>query len=123
MKKTNTIFWITTGLFAAFMMLSAIPDIVLVADAKAFIGHLGYPDYFIRFIGVAKALGCIAIVIPGYPRIKEWAYAGFIYDLVAATVSQLATDGFAPGIFFMLVPIGVCFTSYLFHHKRLTSAA
>jgi hypothetical protein len=123
MKKTNTIFWISTGLFAALMMFSAIPDIILTADAKAFIGHLGYPDYFICFIGVAKALGSIAIVIPGYPRIKEWAYAGLFYDLIAAVVSQLATDGFAPGIFFMLVPIGICFTSYLFHYKRLTSAA
>ena len=122
MKNTNLIFWIVTGLFAAFMLVSAIPDIMLSPDAKVFIGHLGYPDYFIVFIGVAKALGAIAIIVPAnFPRIKEWAYAGLFYDLFAAAVSQWATDGFQPGILFMALPIGVCFASYFLHHKRLAA--
>ncbi|SRR5258706_3680403 len=123
MKKTNTIYWIVTGLFGAFMFFSAIPDILLTAEAKAFIGHLGYPDYFIRMIGICKALGVIAILIPGYPRIKEWAYAGLFYDLLAATYSQIATDGFMPPIFFMLLPLGFASASYILHHKRLKTAA
>ncbi len=77
MKKTKTIYWIFTGLFAGIMMLSAIPDIIKVPDAVQMVStHLGYPVYFLPFIGVAKLLGAIAILIPGYPRIKEWAYAG-----------------------------------------------
>ena len=120
MKNTNTIYWIVTTLFAAFMLFSAIPDILLVPEAKEVIGHLGYPDYFIRFIGVAKALGAIAIVVPAnFPRIKEWAYAGLFYDLFAAAVSQLATDGFQPGVIFMVLPISFCFGSYFLHHKRM----
>jgi hypothetical protein len=116
-------YWIITGLFAAFMLFSAIPDIVLTPEAKAFIGRLGYPDYFIVFIGVAKALGALAIVVPApFPRIKEWAYAGLFYDLFAATISQLAIDGFQPGIFFMVLPIGFCFASYFLHHKRMEPA-
>ena len=122
MKNTNIIYWIVTGLFAAFMLFSAIPDIMLTAEAKTFINALGYPDYFIHFIGVAKSLGAIAIVVPGFPRIKEWAYAGLFYDLFAATLSQLAVHGFQPGIFFMVLPIGFCIASYFLHHKRLKAS-
>jgi hypothetical protein len=122
MKNTNIIYWVVTVIFALFMLSSAIPDILLVPDAKAFIGRLGYPDYFIRFIGVAKALGAIAIVVPAnFPKLKEWAYAGLFYDLFAATVSQLAVDGFKPGIFFMALPISFCLVSHALYHKRIAT--
>ncbi|MBC7553449.1 MAG: DoxX family protein [Taibaiella sp.] len=70
MKKTNTIYWIITGIFAAFMFFTAIPDIINHPEATKFMSHLGYPPYFTPFIGVAKALGCIAILIPGFPRLN-----------------------------------------------------
>ena len=73
MKKTNTIYWIITGLFAAFMAFTAIPDLIVNDEAVKFMTDLGYPVYLLVFLGVAKILGSIAIVIPGYPRIKEWA--------------------------------------------------
>ncbi|MBI1768211.1 MAG: DoxX family protein [Bacteroidetes bacterium] len=123
MKKINTIYWIVTGLFGAFMLFSAIPDIMITPEAKAFIGHLGYPDYFIQMIGISKTLGVIAILIPGYPRIKEWAYAGLLYDLLAAVYSQIATDGFKPEIFFMVLPIGFAMASYMLYHKKMKEAS
>ena len=77
MKKTKIIYWIFTGLLAAGMLLGSIPDIMSTPEAVAIVTtHLGYPAYFIPFIGVAKLLGAVAILIPGFPRIKEWAYAG-----------------------------------------------
>src|ERR1700741_1986394 len=103
--KTNTLYWIITGLFSAFMLFSAIPDVLCVPDAITFMTHLGYPIYFIPFIGIAKVLGIIAILIPGFPRIKEWAYAGLAYDLIGATYSVTATDGFHPSTLVMLLPI------------------
>ena len=117
MKKTKTIYWIVTGLFAAFMAFTAIPDILMAEDAIKFMTHLGYPQYFIPFIGVMKLLGCIAILIPGYPKIKEWAYAGLFFDLIGATYSSLATDGFMPQIFFMLVPFILGILSYSYNQK------
>jgi len=117
MKKTKLIYWIFTGLFAAFMALTAIPDVLNSADAVKFMTHLGYPAYFTPFIGVAKLLGSLAILIPGYPRIKEWAYAGLFFDLIGATYSQIATDGFLPQIFFMLLPFMLGIISYLYYHK------
>jgi uncharacterized membrane protein YphA (DoxX/SURF4 family) len=121
MKKTNMIYWILTGLFAAFMIFTSIPDILMVKDAVTFMNHLGYPNYFIPFIGVAKVLGCIAILIPGFPRIKEWAYAGLFFDLFGATYSNIAVEGMQVGLLFMVLPFGFLFASYAYYHKRLAA--
>ena len=118
MKKNNIIFWVVTGLFSVFMLSSAIPDILMTAEAKTFMQHLGYPDYFTCFIGVAKVLGIIAILLPGFQRIKEWAYAGLFYDLFGATYSIIAKDGFMPPMLIMLLPIVFLFISYIYYHKR-----
>lgn len=119
MKKTTIIFWIVTGLFSVFMLFSAIPDLLLTDEAKTFMNHLGYPDYFTLFLGVAKLLGIVAILIPGYPRIKEWAYAGLFFDLIGATYSLIASDGFQLQILIMGLPIAFCLLSYSYYHKLL----
>jgi uncharacterized membrane protein YphA (DoxX/SURF4 family) len=121
MKKNNIIFLVITLLFSAFMLFSSFAEIRNSPDARAFMSHLGYPDYFNQFIGIAKLLGVIAILIPGYPRIKEWAYAGLFFDLVGATYSQIANDGFVPQVSFMLLPIIFLFISYIYFHKRTTA--
>jgi hypothetical protein len=117
MKRTNTLYWIFTGLFAALMAFTAIPDILMSADAVKFITHLGYPRYFIPFIGVAKILGSVAILIPGFPRVKEWAYAGLFFDLIGAAYSNLAVDGLNTSMLFMLLPFALGILSYYFNGK------
>ena len=117
MKSTKTIYWISTGLFSAFMIFSAIPDIIMMDDAVKFMTHLGYPKYFIPFIGYAKVLGSLAILIPGFKKIKEWAYAGLVFDLLGAVYSNISTDGFQPGMLVMLVIFAVVITSYIFNQK------
>ncbi len=73
------------------MIFSAIPDLMVTPQAVDIVStQLGYPEYFIRFIGIAKLLGAIAILIPGYSRLKEWAYAGLFFDLIGATYSSIA---------------------------------
>lgn len=118
MKNTKTLYWVITGLFCAFMLFSAVPDILLVPDAITFMTHLGYPRYFIPFIGLAKLLGVIAILIPRFPRLKEWAYAGLCFDLLGATYSQLATDGFQPAVLLMALPVALLFLSYSLSNKK-----
>jgi uncharacterized membrane protein YphA (DoxX/SURF4 family) len=117
MKKTKIIYWTTTLLFAAFMIFSAIPDILMMADAKEYIKHLGYPDYFIPFIGVAKLLGSIAILIPNFKKIKEWAYAGLFFDLIGAVYSILMLDGFQAGMFVMIPVFGIAICSYIYNER------
>jgi hypothetical protein len=111
MKKDKIIYWIITGLFSAFMLFSSVPGAMLEPEAKQFLNHLGYPDYFIQLISWLKILGIVAILIPGFLKIKEWAYAGLCFDLVGAIVSIIAVEGFNPGIFVIVVPIGFLFIS------------
>lgn len=119
MKKIKNAYWIITILFAGFMIFTAIPEILKVPEAVSFMRQLGYPDYFNRFIGVMKLLGCIAILIPGFPRIREWAYAGLAFDLLGAVYSISATAGLGVSELFLLLPISFLILSYTLHHKYL----
>lgn len=121
MKKINIIYWITTGLFAAFMLTSAIPNIMSAQEWVVIFEQLGYPSYLLPFLGVAKLLGVIALLTPGFNRLKEWAYAGFFFDLVGAVYSALAF-GFDPQMLVMLVPFALGTLSYVYHHKKLKAA-
>lgn len=117
MKKLKFAYWIITGLFSAFMLFSAIPDVMQTPEAMQFITGLGYPDYFVPFIGVMKVLGVIGILIPGYPRIKEWAYAGITFDLIGATYSVIAVSGDPVGALGMAPIFLFLAASYFLYHK------
>ncbi len=105
------------------MLFSAIPDALSTQEAKDFMTHLGYPLYIIPFLGVAKILGVIAILIPGFPRIKEWAYAGLAFDLIGATYSVIALGDPGYGWTFMFLPLIFLIGSYVFYHKKLEEAS
>ncbi len=120
MKKVNILYWVFTGLYAAFIIVSSIPNVISSASSvDMIVKQMGYPAYFLPFIGVAKILGGIALLVPGFPRIKEWAYAGLMFDLIAAIYSFIALglplSNWFPMLLFMLV-LGA---SYFFYHKRL----
>ena len=83
--------------------------------------QLGYPLYILPFLGVAKFLGIVALLVPGFPRLKEWAYAGFTFDLIGAVYSGIAKNGFDPMMLSMLVFFGLLALSYIYHHKRLAA--
>ena len=124
MKRINLWYWIVTGLFSAFMVFSSVSNVTVNPDAVAFLnGKLGYPVYIIPFLGVAKMLGAVAILVPNFRRIKEWAYAGFCFDLLGATYSVTAVDGLQGGTVFMAVFIGVLFLSYFLWHKKIATLA
>lgn len=123
MKKINITYWILTGLFAFVMIGSAIPNIMVNAMSVQGFKEMGYPIYIIPFLGWAKLLGSITILVPGFPRLKEWAYAGLLFDLLGATYSVANSgktiDQWAP--IFIFVALG--FASYYVYHKRLNAAA
>ncbi|TBL68211.1 DoxX family protein [Paenibacillus thalictri] len=123
MKKINLVYWICTGLFAALMALGSIPDIMSVPDAVELFKHLGYPLYLLPFLGIAKILGVAAILIPGYPRIKEWAYAGLFFDLAGAMYSSICVGDPAGSWVFFLIGFALMAGSYVCYHKRIKSAA
>ena len=116
MKKTKTIYWIFTILFAAVMLGSAIPDILVVPVAVEGFRQIGLPAYLVPFMGIAKLCGVVAILVPGYPRIREWAYAGLIFDLVGATYS-VALGKSVAACTPMFILIGIGLLSYTWYHK------
>jgi len=119
MKTTKILYWIFTSLFAFVMLGSAIPDVLSSPVAvKGMHEGLGYPIYFVPFIGTAKVLGVLAILIPGYPRIKEWAYAGLFFDLVGATYSIIALGAAMGNWMFMALPLSLGICSYIFYQKK-----
>jgi hypothetical protein len=122
MKKVNVIFWISTGLFGAFMFFSGITNILVIPDAVAVFQQLGFPTYIIPFLGWAKCLGVVALLIPGFPTVKEWAYAGLFFDLLGATYSNYCAIGFQPELLGMVVFFGLFSLSYLYYHKRINAS-
>jgi hypothetical protein len=124
MKKIKILYWVFNGLFAAFMLFSAIPDIISHPVAvEGMHKGLGYPVYFIPFIGVAKLLGALAILLPVSSRIKEWAYAGLFFDLIGATYSIIAVGGTPDQWGFMIVPLLLAYFAYSFYRKRLKAGS
>jgi len=114
-------YWILTGLLAAFMLLGSIPDALRVPQAVAFFMHLGYPAYLLPFLGVAKTLGVLAVVVPGFPRLREWAYAGLTFDLSGALYSHLSVGD--PAGTWMFPVIGLLLVTASYSLYRQVSAA
>ena len=119
MKKTNLLYWIFTGLFSAFMIMSAVPDILMMDLAVKGFGEMGLPPCLVPFVGVAKALGVMAILVPGFPRLREWAYAGLIIDLVGAIYLIICCGKSPENWVPVFIPLIIGFLSYAFYHKRL----
>ncbi|MFW2476355.1 MAG: DoxX family protein [Sediminibacterium sp.] len=118
MKTNKLIYWITTILFSGFMIFTAVPNIMMDTASKQLItDYLGYPAYFIPFIGVAKVLGSLAILVPSFKKIKEWAYAGLAFDLIGAMYSAIKVGGLDPGMSIMLLVFGAGITSYIYNQK------
>jgi uncharacterized protein with PQ loop repeat len=121
-KTINILYWLFTILFAALMIFSSYGSILLNEDSKNLIsGYLKYPEYFIPFTGWAKLIGSIVILIPGLKTIKEWAYAGLFFDLIAVVYSSFAVPGAVvdPRMLGMLVWFVPGILSYIFWKKKL----
>ena len=117
MKKETIIFWTATTIIALFE--GVMPALTSQTElAKEGIRHLGYPEYFGNALVVFKVLGVLALVIPQIPkRVKEWAYAGFAFDFIFASISHGAVDGMNVQTFFTMLVLGILAVSYVYYHK------
>lgn len=92
-------YWVVTVVVALETLVGGVTDLIhgrtgLVAGPAVadVVTHLGYPLYFLRIIGFWKVLGGIVLLLPGFPRLKEWAYAGIFFELSGAAASWLAYE-------------------------------
>ena len=125
MKTTKILYWIFNGLFAFVMFGSGIPAVLSTPDEiKGIHDMLGYPAYIIPFIGAAKIAGSIALFIPGYPRLKEWAYAGLTFDLILATFSLYSVPNPGGPWYVMFGFLAIAAGAYITYHKlvKVTSS-
>jgi hypothetical protein len=122
MKNQKIIFWVTTIII--FLMEGVMPAFTSQTEmAKEGIKHLGYPEYFGNALVVFKVVGALLLIIPQVPkRIKEWAYAGFAFDFIFASISHFAVDGFNFQLFFPLIILAIMLVSYYSYHQ-LNSAS
>jgi uncharacterized membrane protein YphA (DoxX/SURF4 family) len=106
-------YWVTTALVVFELALGGVWDILRVPQVRGLIERLGYPSYFLVILGIWKLLGAVALAIPRFPRLKEWAYAGVLFDLTGAVASQLASGLIDAGTMaYPIVMAGVAVASW-----------
>lgn len=88
MKKRKIIYWIATGFLALGMTAGGVQQLLQIGGYVPIVTGLGYPVYMLSILGAWKLLGVIAILVPGFPLIKEWAYAGFFFAMSGAAISH-----------------------------------
>ena len=94
-KRNKIIYWVATSLLSIGMLQSGIFAVLKTKEWVDLVTSLGYPVYFLTILGLWKILGVIAILIPRFKLLKEWAYAGFFFAMTGALVSHLAIGDYA----------------------------
>jgi hypothetical protein len=115
MKKRNTIiYWIFTLWLALGMTSTGIVQLLRMDEEVAKMIKLGYPIYILTIIGTWKMLGVVAVLIPRFPLLKEWAYAGFFFAMSGAAISHIAVGNSMGEIFPPLLLLALTIVSWYF---------
>ncbi|MEM7785165.1 MAG: DoxX family protein [Planctomycetota bacterium] len=124
MTKKNVFYWIATGLFCLAMAGSGVANLVGVEQLKESIVGLGYPTYLMTILGTAKLAGVVALLLPKLAILKEWAYAGFTFDLLGASASHAFAGHAVPEIVVPAMILSIAFASYLLRpsERRIVKA-
>lgn len=113
-KRDKIIYWIATIWFAIAMVASGIQQIFTIGGFVEIMERLGFPGYFSIVLGLWKIAGVLAILIPRFPLLKEWAYAGFFFVMSGAIVSHLAVADKAVELFAPLFLLVLTVVSWYF---------
>jgi uncharacterized membrane protein YphA (DoxX/SURF4 family) len=109
-KRNVIIYWVSTLWLALGMVSSGTVQIIRLDEEMVMMNHLGYPEYFVVLIGIWKLLGVVAVLVPKFPLVKEWAYAGFFFTMSGAVISHLvmgdvASEYFGPVLLLVLTSV------------------
>ena len=104
MRTRAIVYWVSTVLIAFSMGSGGIGQLAHVPGVvDGFVHLLGYPAYFVTILGFWKLLGAIAILVPRFPRLKEWAYAGIFFNVTGAALSHAAVGDYGPFAFHIVI--------------------
>ncbi len=114
--RIKIIYWIATIWLALGMLSTGIGQLIGFKGQgdEAMMAHLGYPVYLLTLLGVWKILGVVAILIPKFPLLKEWSYAGFFFAMTGATYSHIAAGDAVKEIFPSLLLLVLTVVSWYF---------
>jgi uncharacterized membrane protein YphA (DoxX/SURF4 family) len=118
MKVQKFGYWGLTALVALAFAAGGVMDLLRGPAVVAGMAHLGYPVYVATLIGIWKVLGAVAVLVPGFPRVKEWAYAGMVFDLTGAAFSHAASGDAASFVLTPIVLLGLVIGSYLLRPEQ-----
>lgn len=113
-KSRKIIYWIATIWLALGMMSTGLVQLLNMKEEVAYMLEMGYPAYFLTILGAWKMLGVVAILIPRYPLLKEWAYAGFFFVASGAVLSHIAMGNPAGKLFGPSLLLVLTFVSWYF---------
>jgi hypothetical protein len=122
-KKNKIIYWVATIWLALGMTSTGIVQLLKVKEEVDMMTHLGYPIYFLNILGVWKILGVVAVLIPGFSLVKEWAYAGFFFVMSGAVFSHFALGDEAKEFFGPVLLLILTVVSWYFLPARSASSA
>jgi uncharacterized membrane protein YphA (DoxX/SURF4 family) len=112
-RNRAIVYWLTTAILAVELLMGGAWDLLMLPQVREVIHRVGYPVYFLVILGVWKLLGSIAIIIPRFPRLKEWAYAGVIFNLTGALASNLVSGVHdATTVVYLVGMMGITFVSW-----------
>lgn len=121
MKTNKIIFWTTTGLLSAAMLMNAYLYFTDPKMADAF-KHLGFPDFFRVELAIAKIIGVIALLVPTFSsKIKEWTYAGFGITFISAAIAHYQANDPSMNILMPLFFVVILIVSNIFYSKTQNS--
>jgi len=113
-KRNKIIYWIATGWLALGMTSTGIVQLIQMKEEGEMFAHLGYPQYLLPLLGIWKLLGVVAVLMPRFALVKEWAYAGFFFAMSGAVISHLAMGDAAKELFGPLLLIVLTVVSWYF---------
>jgi len=113
-KRNKIIFWIATIWLALGMLSTGIVQLLKLKEEADMMTRLGYPLYFLTILGIWKILGVVAVLIPKFPLLKEWAYAGFFFAMSGAVFSHVANGDSAKDLFGPVLLLILTFVSWYF---------
>ncbi|UAY53354.1 DoxX family protein [Ferruginibacter albus] len=122
-KRNKIIYWIATLWLSLGMTSTGIVQFIKYPDEVKLFNHLGYPAYLMTIIAVWKFLGVIAVLVPKFPLLKEWAYAGFFFCMSGALISHIITSDGGKEFFGPILLIVLTIVSWYFRpaDRKLTS--